>query len=195
MLLVGAVCCALVGALSAPAYVVLAVTPAFGLFVAGLVGLMDPAFPKAPSAKRRAVLAGAGASLVVPCLAGLAQLGDAGTVAGLVLLFLSCLLAEAWITRSLGSAGRDDEAEVDVEELQRLLRALPTSVLMRDWRSTGELVRTAADPDRRARGLLVRTVLLEEMTRRDPAGVARWLRTGDDDAPEQYLSGDRDTAP
>jgi hypothetical protein len=194
VLLVGVVCCALVGALTAPAYVALGVGPAFGLLVAGLVALMDPEFPRTRSARRRAVLAGAGASLVVPALLGLAQFGDAGTVAGLVLLFLSGILAEVWIAGSLDHRGRHDEGEVDEEGLQALLRDLPTSMLLREWRSTGELVRSGADPDSRARGLLVRTMLLEEMSRRDPAGVARWLSAGDDDAPEQYLRDERDTA-
>jgi hypothetical protein len=65
-------------------------------------------------------------------------------------------------------------------------------MLLREWRSTGEHMQAGADPERRAEAIRVRTLLLEELSCRDPAGVTRWLSEGDEDAPEQYLRGDSD---
>ena len=54
-------------------------------------------------------------------------------------------------------------------------------------------MRTGADPDRRGEAIVIRGLLLEELSRRDPVGVDRWLE-GEEDAPEQYLRGDSDAA-
>jgi len=75
--------------------------------------------------------------------------------------------------------------------MQQFIQVLPTSMLLREWRSAGEHLWPGANPGRRAAAVLVRNLLLEELSRRDPEGVARWLSDGDEEAPERYL-GDSD---
>jgi hypothetical protein len=191
-LLGGVVAFAFVGALTSPPYVVLMVAPAFGIFIASMVAMINPAFPEARSARRATVMSGTSAALVVPCLAGIVQFGAAGAVTAVVLMVLGCVVVGGWIAEQSDPPGRGAASDLDVEELRQFLQVLPTSMLLREWRSAGEHVQPGADPDRRAGAVLVRTVLLEELSRRDPVGVARWLSEGDEDAPEQYLRGDSD---
>jgi hypothetical protein len=172
--------------------VVLVFAPAFGIVVGSVVALVNPAFPKARSARRAVVFSATGTALVVPCLRGLAQFGTAGTVAAVVLMVLGCIVVSGWVAEQSDPPGRRAASDLDVEELQQFVQVLPTSMLLREWRAAGEHVQPGADLDRRAEAVLVRTLLLEELYRRDPVGVARWLSDGDEEAPEQYLRGDSD---
>lgn len=191
-LLGGAVAFALIGALTSPPYVVLTVAPTFGVFVGSVVALTHPASPRARSAHRAVVFSGAGAALAVPCVAGIGRLGTAGTVAAVVLMVLACVVVGRWIVEHTDPPQRGAASDLDVEELQRFLQVLPTSMLLPEWRAAGQLLRPGTDPDRRAQAVLVRTLVLEELSRRDPVGVARWLSEGDEDAPEPFLGGDSD---
>src|SRR3712207_6041694 len=92
VLLGGAIAFALVGALTTPPQVVLVFAPILGVFVGSVVALVNPAFSKAHSARRAAVLSGTVAALVVPCLAGLGQAGAAGTIGAVVLMVLTCVV-------------------------------------------------------------------------------------------------------
>ena len=40
--------------------------------------------------------------------------------------------------------------------------------------------------------VVLRRCLLDELRRRDPVGVERWLREGPHDPPERYVRDDRD---
>jgi len=191
-LLGGAVGFACIGALTTPPQVVLVFAPTFGFFAGSVVALINPAFPKDRSARRAAVFSGTGAALVVPCLAGIGQFGTTGTVAAVVLMVLGCVVVGGWIAEQSDPPYPVAAPDLDLEELRQFLEVLPTSMLLREWRSTGAHVQPGANPEGRAGAVLVRTVLLEELSRRDPAGVARWLSGGDEDAPEQYLLGDSD---
>ncbi len=193
VLLLGGASFALVGALTSPPGVVLVLAPACGLFVGSVVALVNPAFPKSPSARRAVVFSGAGGALLVPFLAGIGQFGTIGAVAALVLMVLGCVVVGDWIVEQSNGTDRGGEAGMDVEQLQQLIHVLPTSMLLREWRASGEDMQTGADPDRRAEAILARGLLLEELSRRDPEGVTRWLE-GEEDAPEQYLRGDSGAA-
>ncbi len=191
-LLGGTVAFALVGALTSPPYVLLVVAPTFGVFVGSAVALITPEFPKSRSARRAAVFAGAGAALVVPCLAGIEQFGAEGTMVAALLILLSCVVACEWMVGHSDLSDSRGASALDAEGLQQLIQVLPTSTLLREWRSVGEHVQIGADQDLCTRAVLVRTLLLEELSHRDPEGVARWLSEGDEEAPEQYLRGDSD---
>ncbi len=193
VLLLGATLFALVGALTTPPYVVLVLAPVCGIFFASVVAVVNPAFPKDSSARRTVVFSWAGATLFIPCLAGIGQFGSLGTVAAMVLMVLGCVVVGDWIVECSNASDRGAGAGMDVEQLQQLFYVLPTSMLLGEWRATGELMQTGADPDRRDEAVLVRTLLMEELSRRDPEGVARWLE-GEEDAPEQYLRGDSGAA-
>lgn len=91
--------------------------------------------------------------------------------------------------RPPGAAPR--ETVGDAGTLAQLLRVLPLQALCDEWRSTGQ--------PRRGRGsrapdpavVQLRTLLLEEMARRDPTGFSRWLQEGPDTPPERYLRDDQ----
>jgi MFS family permease len=183
---------ALVGALTTPPYVLLVAAPAVGAFFGGVVALSHPAFPEAPSARRAVAFSGMGAALFALTLAGLGQFGSAGMIAAVVLVVLGCIAVGGWIVEHADAPDRGPASDLDMEGLQQFVQVLPTSMLLREWRSTAEHVQAGADPHRRAEAVLVRNLLLEELSRRDPVGVARWLSEGDEDAPEQYLRGDSD---
>ena len=191
-LLGGAIAFAFVGALTTPPYVVLVFAPAFGIVVGSVVALVNPAFPKARSARRAAVFSATGTALVVPCLAGIVQFGSAGGVAALVLMVLGCIVVGGWIVEQSELPDHGDASDLDVETLRQFVQVLPTAMLLREWRSASDHVQPGAALDRRAEAVLVRTVLLEELSHRDPVGVARWLSDGDEEAPEQHLRGDSD---
>ncbi|MGY1707413.1 hypothetical protein ACI79C_22860 [Geodermatophilus sp. SYSU D00697] len=188
---VGVVSFALIGALTTPPYVLLVVAPTFGLFIGGVVAVLDPDFPGTREARRAVLFSGMWAALLVPCFAGLGVFDTAGTVAALALMTLSVAAVSGWVVRSSGPGGHGGDERVDGAQLQQLLRVLPTSMLLHEWRATAEHLRPGADPDRRAEAVLMRTLLLEELARRDPVGVGHWLSEGAEDAPEQYLGDDR----
>ena len=70
---------------------------------------------------------------------------------------------------------------------------MPTTTLLDRWRATGAVLRSTNDPGERCLAAEVRGVLLDEMARRDPDGVARWLTEGDEDFPDQFISTDPET--
>ena len=208
-LLVGVTACALVGALTSPAYVALVVAPAFGIVAAGVVAILGVDIVQKVSVRRAAVLSAAWAALLVPALAGVGVLGNAGVMILFALMVVGAVLTGSWIvetcapsreiaetSRGAAQAGRAAARPgTGVAQLRQLIRVLPTSMLLNEWRSTGEHMQTGAARERRAEAVLVRTLLLEELSRRDPAGVERWLSEGDEDAPEQYLRGDSTASP
>jgi hypothetical protein len=156
------------------------------------VAVINPSFPEARSARRAVVFSATGTALLVPCLTGLGEFGTAGTVAAVMLMILGCVVVAGWIAEQSEPPARETAPDLDVDELQQFLEVLPTSMLLREWRVAGEHVQPGSDGNRRAEAVLVRTLLLEELSRRDPVGVARWLSEGDEEAPEQYLLGDSD---
>jgi hypothetical protein len=182
--------CALVGALTTPAYVVLVAAPGFALIVGGAAASVILGFRELAPARRIIVLCGAWAALLVPAFAGMGALAEGGAVIAFVSMVVGCVVAASWIADTCASSGENAQKGIDEEQLREFIRALPTSMLLREWRSTCEHLPAAADPERRAEAIRVRTLLLEELSRRDPAGVTRWLSEGDEDAPEQYLRGD-----
>jgi hypothetical protein len=190
VLLLAMTACALVGALTTPAYVVLLAAPAFGLILGGAAASVSLSFQELASARRVIVLCGAWAALFVPAVAGMGALAEGGAVIAFALMVVGCVVATSWIADTCASSGGSAEHRIDDEQLREFIRAIPTSMLLHEWRSTCERMPAAADPERRADAIRVRTLLLEELSRRDPAGVTRWLSEGDEDAPEQYLRGD-----
>ena len=77
------------------------------------------------------------------------------------------------------------------------VRDLSMEELGREWQRTAAALAATTDPA--ARELLVRRrqEALDELERRDPAGVARWLSGGAtvDDDPAPHLRGDQSAGP
>jgi hypothetical protein len=84
---------------------------------------------------------------------------------------------------------------MDEGELRLLITALPTSSLLREWRRTSERLRRGKAPQQHLMAIRLRTLLLEELSRRDPAGVDLWLSAGGNDAPDQYIRDDSSASP
>jgi hypothetical protein len=197
-----ATACALVGALTASAYVVLVIAPTCGLFAAGVVAVhvVDPARGTVDPGRRtrmhrEVLLAGAWAALLPPAAAGVRTLDDGGVMVAVLLVFLAASVAAGWIVEICEASSENPEAGWDEEELRRLLHVLPTSMLLSEWHSGCEYMHSVRAEEQRIHAAHVRTLLLEELSRRDPAGVSRWLSEGDEERPEQYLRGDSAASP
>jgi hypothetical protein len=131
---------------------------------------------------------------VIPSIAGVVALGVAGVVLAVAVVLTGMLLLTAWLVDQC----RADEAArstwKDTRVLGELIGVVPISALLEEWRAAGAVLATATDPDERAAAALARQLLLDEMTRRDPAGVGRWLRDGADASPGQHLRDDAEPA-
>jgi hypothetical protein len=185
------VACALVGALTAPAHLVLLIAPACGFSVGSAVAGLLAGFPEVASAHRAAVLAGTWTGLLVPAFPGAGAVGVEAELFALALVGLGAVAVVAWMAGPRGASAGGSREGVDEEQLRQLVVVLSNAELLREWRECGEHLRPGADLDLRARAVVVRNLVLEEFARRDPAAVGRWLSDGDENAPEQYLRDDR----
>jgi hypothetical protein len=193
--IVGVVAVALLGALCSSALTTLVVAPAVGLFAACQMAVMNPGFPGRPSARRVVLLSGVGWALLVPFVRGAMVMEVAGAVLAVVLLCLGALALMGRMIDLCRSDGVSCGVGTDVPLLADLVRELPTPTLLDEWRSSETVMGEAADPEQRAAAIQLRTLLLEEMSRRDPAGVERWLQEGADAIPDRQVPGDSGPAP
>jgi hypothetical protein len=181
---------AAMGALSSPALATLVGAPLAGLFVASQVALVHPGFPAQPSARRAVLLAGAGCALGVPFVMGATALGTTGAVLTMIVITTGAVSVAGRLTELC----RDDEVSrptaQDTRVLGELIGAVPMSTLLEEWRLSEAVLATATDPDERSAASLAREMLLDEMTRRDPAGVRRWLQDDAAASPDRHLRDD-----
>ncbi|MCA0143626.1 hypothetical protein [Blastococcus sp. LR1] len=174
---------ALVGAVVTPWMVMLVAAPALGLLAAGTVASADPDFPREAGSRRIVVLVAAAGVLAVPFGAGLPALGGLGGVVVLVLLVVG-----SFVAAEAATAAEPTTPIRDVTELGALLGTLSTDELVREWLVTEDHLRSARH---RGPAAEVRALLLDELARRDPAGVSAWLAAGDP-SPGPYIRTDRD---
>ena len=163
---------ALLGAVVTHWMGMLVVAPGLGAALAAAVALVDPA------ARQGVLYAGVAGVVLVPFANGLALLGTAGGGIALALLVLGPVVAVDWST---------SPEEPDPTALRELLRRLPTADLLEEWQASGDLLRS---PEERARAAGVRALLLDELSRRDPGGVAGWLAAGSP-SPDPHIRADR----
>jgi hypothetical protein len=181
---------ALLGAAVTPALTMLTLAPLVGALAAGITAAINPGFPVERSARRAAVFVGAASTMLVPFISGAGALGDTGGALAFALLVLGFLLAADWLIGGGGGAP-DGAASHDVAGLRNLLRELPVAVLLDEWRATETVLQAQLDgPDRNAT-VQIRGLLLDELTRRDPVGVHRWLEDGGR-SPERHIRTDPD---
>lgn len=185
---------AVIGALFSSAWMTLVVAPLTGLFAASQVALVHHGFPAQRSARRAVLFAGAGCALAVPFVMGAVALGTAGAVLTMVVVVTGAVLLGGWLT----ALCREDEVArstvQDTKVLGELIGAVPMSALLEEWRLSEAVLATASDPDERAAAALARELLLDEMARRDPAGVRRWLQDGAAASPDRHLRDDAEPA-
>lgn len=79
----------------------------------------------------------------------------------------------------------------DEDRLRELVSALPVQHLLAQWQAL-QRPRPGSDP---AAAAAVRTVLLDELQRRDPDGFAAWLGTGAVGPPDEHVRSDRGSPP
>lgn len=138
-----------------------------------------------------AVLAG-----LVPFAEGVRVLGHLG--AGLALVTLGLTLGAAawtdWLDLSADAPARDPQVRLpaaDEDAVRELLRALPLDLLCAEWVATGRGLSAGRPGGRSSTAAHLRELLLDELERRDPAGVARWLHDAPDAPPDRYLRDDQ----
>jgi hypothetical protein len=163
----------------------LLVAPGLGLCFSVMVALVAGDFPLEPASRRAVVYAFVTGCLLVPFANALVMLGTVGGAVLMALLVLGpFLLADAM----LAAAGPVEQP--DVPGIRDLLPALSTPRLLEEWRATRQLLDL---PRYHAAAAEVRALLLDELARRDPDGVAAWLAAGCD-SPATFIRSDRDLA-
>jgi hypothetical protein len=136
-------------------------------------------------ANRLSTVALAAAGLPM-ALSAIFTLGPAGLAVGLLLLALGATATIDPLAAYLTSETRaEDEAATTPVAAQGptqrpALEAMSTSGLTTQWGACG------TDLD----GVRLRADILDELERRDPAGVARWIQDGDAASPAGYVRDD-----
>lgn len=135
------------------------------------------------------LVAGVGVGSLPAAVVGTATLGASPGIVIALGLALGAAAGLQWIASPpVGSPARmtaTADRVKDERSLRQVLRALPTDVLLAEWRST----RTPGG----ARGsdlllaVRMRELLIDEMQRRDPEGTARWLSDGPGEPPDGYI--------
>lgn len=178
---------ALLGALVGPPAAAFLWAPTVGLVAAVVVALVNPNFPRTPGSRRGTWIAGVAGLMAVPFTSGLGLLDTAGAVIVVLQMILGSLWIVDWIARMPESTGAD-ALRNDITYLRRVLPELSVETLLREWRTSADSLGPDADPGTRMAAAELRAMLIDELSRRDPAAVERWLRTGGGD-PAQYLPG------
>jgi hypothetical protein len=186
-----AVLLALLGAVMSSPAVTLVWAPGIGIFAAIVAASVSS---DGAAARRAAWTAGTGAAAAVPFFSGLGLLGPGGAFVVPVLVVLGSL----WVLESAADDRACDMGDVaaarrDLTVLRRALPEVSVDALVREWRYTTDRLRPEVHPDVRAVAAELRSLLIDELTRRDPAGVERWLRAGGGD-PGDHLAGGAEPA-
>ena len=185
VLLVVAVAVTLLGAMLGPPAAVLLWAPVTGLVTLGAARLAVRAFADEPGGRRPVLVSGVVGFLLVPFTSGLGALGRIGGVLLIAMLVLGAL----WVVElavDAPDAGPALALRRQVSAVRRVLPEMPFEGLLEQWRQAAPEIGPDADPEVRIVAAELRSLLLDELTRRDPAGVERWLRAGVDD-PGRYL--------
>ncbi|SFK60300.1 hypothetical protein [Geodermatophilus ruber] len=175
---------ALVGAGAMSPAMLLLTVPLPALFAGAMAAVLVPGFPALASARRTVGLAVAAGAVLMPVGAGVGRLGVFGPWVLLALLACILVLLTDRLTGPGNSTGND------LTQLARSVPRLPTGALISSWQESSAALGAATDPARQERVVHLRGVLLDELSRRDPAGVERWLESGDD-APQEHLGTGR----
>ncbi|HEX2074775.1 MAG TPA: hypothetical protein VHF92_13400 [Geodermatophilus sp.] len=190
VLLTVVVAVALLGAVVTPPVTMLLVAPALGIVFATHAALAQAAFPGGSSVRRTALLAGVGGTLLVPFAAGIGFLGTVGGMVVLALVAMAGGAALGWMARRPAEHDGPATGEADPAGLHERIRDLPTRTLLTQWRWAGTQLRSGTDPERRMALVRLRALVLDELSRRDPAGVERWLENGGRDDLDRHITAD-----
>ncbi|WP_369255151.1 hypothetical protein [Geodermatophilus amargosae] len=137
-------------------------------------------------------LAGAAGGTLPAALAGTTSLDTLGSGIVVVTLLLGTAAFGRWLAaeavRPAGTRPARTRAGQDAELLRQVLASVPLDVLFDEWHGTGIRSGPASDGARAE----VRALVVDEFSRRDPAGTTRWLTGGPDEPPERYVGRSAD---
>lgn len=185
---------ALVGVLFTPPTVLLTVGPAVGLVAAGLlVGLLRSCLQRPPG-RRTVVLTAVVAAALVPVNEAVQLLQGLGTGIALTVLVLGTVVGNHRLDRALRSTPTDGSRTGGSSSYADLLSVMPLETVCSEWRALEGGVGLPPGERRAPELAQVRTLLLDEMHRRDPVGFGRWLDDGALADPERYVRGDHGLA-
>ena len=188
--LVGAaVVVAWAGALTAPAHLTVLLAPVVGVLTVGALRLGAGALGLGRFSSRTAAVGGLAGLLVVPFVAGVPLFGSFGAALLMVLVMTGSSRLGRFAVHESSPPGSTVTRE-EVDRLRSRLPALPLTDVLERWQGTARL--TDAGPEARTVAAELRSLLLDELSRRDPAGVERWLRSGGEDPRRHLASGETD---
>jgi hypothetical protein len=202
ILLAAFVAVALLGAAVTSALTLFVLGPATGAFFASKVARTRDGFRHRHSVDRSVIWSGVGGMLLVPYFAGITMLGAVGR--GLTLALLALCAGEitirirSWDHQAhLSTQGGTDMGtmapSVGLSPTGELMGSMVTSRLLEQWHSSEEEL-YGGDPHRRLAAVQLRALLLDELSRRDPAGIERWVMDDGVGPPPQDLENGREEA-
>ena len=200
ILLTGFVAVALLGAAATSALTLFVLGPATGALFASQVALTPEGFRDHHSVRRCAIWSGAGGMLLVPYVAGVTMLGAVGTVLTLALLalcageiFIRIRDHQAHSSTHGGTERGIMERSVSLSPTGELVGSMATSRLLEQWHTSEEEL-YCGDPYRRLAAVQLRALILDELSRRDPAGVERWVMEDGVGLPPRHVENGREEA-
>lgn len=203
----GFVAVALLGAAVSSVMTVLVLGPALAALLAGFVAVTADGPLRSRAALRVLVPTAGFGLLLLPFVAGLRLLGVVGAVVALALLAVAGIAGVACCgTRHRSSRPRPPGAAVGATSSEAapgtsvatkptrdFIRLLQTRRLLEEWRSSSAHLQ-GGDPLHRLEAVQLRALLLEELSRRHPEAVDRWLAHGGDDDLHRHIGDDRNLA-
>lgn len=185
---------ALVGVLVTPPMVMLTVAPAVGLVAAGLLAVFFRYCEQPPPGRRSVLVTAGAAAAIVPFNEAIQLLQGLGTGIALTVLVLGTIVGNfRWNTLEV-RASADGTRAGGATSYTELLRVMPLETVFSEWRALEGGVGISPGEQHSPYVAQVRTLLLEEMQRRDPVGFSHWLGDGAVDDPERHIQGDQGLA-
>ncbi len=159
-----------------------------GAFVAALLRHASADDPQLPHPALAAAVAGG----LPAALAGSGVIGPWGGLLLVLLIIVAATLFGCWISSNPrlrpSPAGGSGLGPWDEELLREVVSALPTDVLLDEWRAAQRRLTTGTGDLMREVGL--RGLLIDELQARDPVGTGRWLSEGIEYPPDRYIQRD-----
>jgi hypothetical protein len=183
---------AMLGALVAPILTISAI-PALGAAGAGLYATLEPPWRRPEIRPTDLLAVGLAVGGFAPFVAGVQALGDVGSLFILAVLGLLTAVAAHWLLTfepSNAAVVPSSSPTGGVESLRDVFRAAPIEWLFEEWRASQHQLTHNGGWAGVLDTASLRGLLLDEMQRRNPTGVERWLNEGAVWPPEHYLRRD-----
>lgn len=185
---------ALLGALVMTPTVLLTVAPTVALAAVGLLAVLHRTSDRPGPDRPAATSTAAAAALVVPFHEGVELLEDTGALIAMAVLGLLAHVGNHWWTTTLDVDRAGSAPAVVARSLRSRLRSMPLEAVCQEWRVLQQGAGFPADARHAAAAAQVRSLVLDELERRDPAGFRQWLAEGAVDPPEHHVRADRGLA-